>query len=329
MVKIDLKDRKLLYELEQDARQSLSEIAKKLRTSQQVISYRLQQLQEKKILSEFFTIIDIGKLGYSIYRTMFRLGNISDEDYSILIDFIKNHSNVLWGVECGGKWDLIVNFLARNPVQYNEFLLEIKNEFKNIIQDYDLLLTIEGVYLGRDYLIEKQRTIKQMPHFGKKIIIEDLDDLDLNILKLISENARSNSVEIGNKLKVTNNTIINRIKELRKKGIIQGFKPLIHLENIGYQNYKALIKLHSITENQEKEILNQLNQDNNVVGTLKMIGSWDLEIEFETKNREEMLKISRWIKTNFKELIKEMEVIPLFHEYKYNFFPGDLLEEKL
>ena len=57
-----------------------------------------------------------------------------------------------------------------------------------------------------------------------------------------------------------------------------------------------------------------------------MIGLWDLEIEFETGTREEMLKISRWIRTSFKDIIKEFEVIPLFHEYKYNFFPGNLLK---
>ena len=314
---------KLLYELEQDARQTLSQIAKKLKTSQQVVSYRVQQLQKEGIVNEFYTIIDFAKLGYSSYRTMFRLGNITDENYSKLIEYFQNHSNVLWLVECGGKWDLIVNILSKNPPQYNKFLSEMLNKFKDVIQDYDLLLTIEGIYLGKDYL--GKREIKQRPFFGKEISIEKLDNLDLNILNIIAENARLNSVEISKKLDVTNNTVIARIKQLRKRNIINGFEPLIHLEKIDYQGYKALIKLHPISEEKEKTMINLLSSNNNIVGILRMIGQWNFEVEFDVKTREEMLKLTREIRTKFKDFIKEFEVIPLFHEYKYNFFPGDLL----
>ncbi len=323
--KLDKKDFKLLYELEQDSRQPLSQIAKKLKTSQQVISYRLQQLQKNEIVTEFYTLINFAKLGYSSYRTMIRLGNVTDESYSKLIDFLKNHSNILWLVECGGRWDLIVNILSSNPVQYNKFLLEIRNKYKNIIEDFDLLLTIEGIYLGRDYLVEKQREMKKIHYFGREVELSKLDNLDLNILNIISENARLNSVEIAVKLNVSNNTIITRIKELKRKEIIQGFKPLIHLEKINYQGYKALIKLHPILEDKERELFTQLFSNNRVVGILRMIGQWNLEVEFEVQNREEILKISRDIRTKFKEVIKEFEVIPLFQEYKYNFFPRDLL----
>lgn len=322
---LDKTDFKLLYELEQDSRQTLSQIAKKLKTSQQVISYRVQQLQKDKVITEFYTIINIAKLGYSSYRTMIRLGNITDTAYSSLIQYFENHGNVLWLVECGGKYDLIVNILAKNPMDYNKFLSDIKSKFKEIILDYDLLLTIEGVNLGRDYLLEKQRSIKQRPYFGREISIEKLDNLDLNILNLISKNARLNSVEISIKLKVSNNTVINRVKEMRKEGVIQGYKPLLHLEKIGYLGYKSLIKFYPITEEQEKKIISYLNYNNNVVGMLRMVGQWDFEIEFEVKSREEMLKFTREIRTIFRDLIKEFEIIPLFHEYKYNFFPRDLL----
>ncbi|MBI5803742.1 Lrp/AsnC family transcriptional regulator [Candidatus Pacearchaeota archaeon] len=324
-MKLDKKDLKLLYELEKDARQPLTQIAKKLKTSQQVVSYRLQQLQENKVITEFYTMINFAKLGYSSYRTMIKLENISDESHAKLIKFLESHSNVLWLVECGGKWDLIVNFLAKNPVQYNGFLSEMQRKFKKIIQDYDLLLTIEGIYRGRNYLSEERRLVREQPYFGREVSQEKIDKTDLRILSYLSENARANSVEIGEKLNLTNNTIISRIKELNKKEIIQGFKPLIHLEKIGYQSYKALIKLRVIDVEHEKKIIDSFDSNVNVVGILKMIGMWEFEIEFEIQSREEMLKLSREIRTKFKGVIKEFEILPLYHEYKYNFFPRDLL----
>jgi len=40
-----------------------------------------------------------------------------------------------------------------------------------------------------------------------------------------------------------------------------------------------------------------------------------------------MLKITRDIRDKFKDIIKDFELLPLYHEYRYNFFPRDLLEK--
>ena len=77
----------------------------------------------------------------------------------------------------------------------------------------------------------------------------------------------------------------------------------------------ALVKLKSLPEYiDEREI--------------KELHAKAMEIEFEVENKEQMLKITRDFRDKFKEIIKEFEAIPLFHEYRYNFFPGDLLKEK-
>ena len=62
MEKLDKFDLKLLAEIENDARQTLSQIAKKLKTSQQVISYRIKSLEKRKIVGGYYTIINITKM---------------------------------------------------------------------------------------------------------------------------------------------------------------------------------------------------------------------------------------------------------------------------
>ncbi|MBI2043159.1 Lrp/AsnC family transcriptional regulator [Candidatus Pacearchaeota archaeon] len=325
MSKLDKIDLKLLSELEKDSEQTLSKIAKKLKTSQQVISYRLKSLEERGILGGFYTIIDIAKLGYTSYRTMIRLSNITEEKHKEIINFLMKHKNVLWLVECGGRWDLIVNFTAKNIIHYNNIMKEFVNRFPKQMQNYDILTTLEVIYFGRDYFIKEARTEIKSSGFGGKWETISTDKTNLQILNLISENARINSVEIADKLKISPNTVLLRIKEMKKSGLIQGTKPLIHLENIGYSGYKALIKFQNLTEQKEKEIVNHVKSNANIVGAIKLVGLWDFESEFEVENKEQMLKITRNFRDKFKEIIKEFEVIPLFHEYRYNFFPGDLL----
>lgn len=54
MSNLDKTDLKLLQVLEEDARQTLSQIAKKLKTSQQVVSYRLKSLEKRGIVGGYY-----------------------------------------------------------------------------------------------------------------------------------------------------------------------------------------------------------------------------------------------------------------------------------
>ncbi|MDD5015438.1 MAG: Lrp/AsnC family transcriptional regulator [Atribacterota bacterium] len=318
-------DRKLIYELEKDARQPVTTLAKALRASQQVISYRLKALEEKEIVGEYYTILNIGKLGYTSFRTMIRLTEINESIHKQIIGYLKKQPNVLWLVECGGRWDILVNFLAKNIVHYEQLLSSLRKEFPKNIQNYDILTTVSGMQFGRDYLLSNRRISEASPKFGGEVESEKLDKLDLKILSNLSENARMNAVEISESCEVSPNTTILRIKDLKKRGIIQGFKPLIHLEKTSFKAYKALIKFQNLTEAREKAIVEKARENVNIVGIIKLIGSWDFEIEFEIQNNEQLLKLTRDFRDEFKDVIKELEVMPLYREYKYNFFPGDLL----
>ena len=81
MVKLDKIDLKLLSELERDARQTASQIGKRIGTSQQVVSYRISSLEKRGIISEYYTIINLTNLGYASYRTMIRLSSINKEKH--------------------------------------------------------------------------------------------------------------------------------------------------------------------------------------------------------------------------------------------------------
>ena len=67
MVKIDLRDRKILHELSKNCRQSSISIAKKIGLRREIVDYRIKKLIEKKIIFDFITEIDETKLGFNRY----------------------------------------------------------------------------------------------------------------------------------------------------------------------------------------------------------------------------------------------------------------------
>lgn len=324
--KLSKSDLALLTEIEDDARLPLSELAKKLGISQQLLSYRLQSLQQRKILGGYYTQINFPMLGYTKYRTMVYISNYTQQKEKEIIEYLMHHPNVQWIIECGGKWDFIVNFMANNVVQYDNFLREFKKTFPRHIQNFNVFIVIEFIELGRAYFTKSYRDVKKLSYFGRDYEHVSVDKTDLHILNYLSENARITSVEIAEKIGVSPNTISSRIKTLRSKGVIRAFKPLIHLENTGFMAYKLPFKFHNYTEKIEKDIIDFLKNDVRVVAIVKIIGQWDFEIEFEVDSRQSMLDLIRAFRDEFKDIIKEFELIPLFREFKYNYFPRDLIE---
>ena len=315
----------LLAELEEDARKPLSKLAKILRISQQLLSYRLQSLQKRNILAGYYTQINFTMFGYTRYRTMIRLSDYSRKKIEEIVAYLMNHQNVQWFVECGGRWDFLVNYMAKNIIQFSNFLKDFRKAFPKQVQNVDVLTAVEVIELGRSYFIKTHRDIENLHYFGRDFESPKIDNIDLKILDLISENARMPSAQISESLGVSPNTVSLRIKNMMKKRVIRGFKPLIHLENTPYSTYKTLIAFQNHTEEREAEIIDYVKTDVNIVAIIKLIGQWDFEVEFEVDSREAMLNLTRTFRDEFKDVIKEFDIVPLYHEYKYNFFPRDLI----
>jgi len=319
-------DKQILGELENDSGQSLSQLATRLGLSRQLVRYRFQLLQRKNIIAGFYTIINFTLFGYTLYRTMIRLGRITPEKQAEIVAFLKGHPNVEWLVECGGRWDLIVNFMARNVIQYNQFMRELQESFPQRILHYDALTTVEIHDFGREYLLNKKREARDIFYFGREYRFVRLDALDIKILDLISENARLSFAEMGKRLGANSASLIKRTRKMINSGVIRGFKPFINLANTPYSAHKALIKFQNITEKRKDEIADELQSDPNILAVLKLIGPWDFEVEFEVDSKSRELGLIRAIRDKYHDVINSLEVIPLYREHRFNFFPGDLVE---
>ena len=151
---------------------------------------------------------------------------------------------------------------------------------------------------------------------------ESLDEIDMVILSNISEDARKNSVDISNSLKVTPKTIINHLKSLEKKKVILGYKPLINLQSINYTSIMILIKFHNVSSVLENKLVNYLKFNPNVFSIVKTIGEWDMEITIEAEDQKHVRKIELEIRQRFALLIQYIESIPLYQPHKMRFVPG-------
>ena len=94
MVKIDLKDRKILYHLDLDCRQSNTQIGKKVGLKRDVVGYRINRLQDEGVIQNFWTVIDTFQLGYNVFRIYINFQYITSNIKEEIINYFVNNKNL-------------------------------------------------------------------------------------------------------------------------------------------------------------------------------------------------------------------------------------------
>ncbi len=320
MLKLDLKDRKLLYELDTNSRQSYAELARKIGLSKDAVIYRISKLQEAGIIKQFHTVIDVGKLGFISFRLYLKLQNSTPQREEEIIEFLKQKKEVVWLVSIDGNYDLGMWILTKTIAEMNHFWKELLQTYGNFIAERALTIFTKVSYFPRSYLLNKAGNEQQYV-FITEPEESKIDQKDLEILQLLASQARIPTLEIAQKVGLTAKTTASRIKELENQTIIIGYRTQFDLEKLGYQYFKVHFNLHNLTAPKEKKFRQYIKQHPNVVYDNEVLGGDDIEIEIQVKTLPELRLIIADIKKNFAEIIKDEHYFLFYQEHKFVFFP--------
>lgn len=317
-LKLDLKDKKILALLDENARYSNAQIARKVKLSKPTIEYRIQRLLKSGVIHQFYTVIDFTKLGYSKYKIYFRFQNASLRDEERIIDYWVNANNSVWVGKIRGGWDLAVSIIAKSNFEFSKILNSFMSKYSEFILKKDILLTEYSPIYARKYLTDANPSEFV---YGIPSELIELDETDKIILKELARNARINIIDLAEKIRLSRDVINYRIKKLTKEKIIFQYRCFLNLPLIDLNYYKVIFRTKNFDEEAENNFKNYVKNHKKVTQFLKLIGSWDIEVEFETDSEEDLYNILLDIRKRFSENIRDFEIIKIVHTYKYNFFP--------
>ena len=320
---LDLKDRKILYELDLNARQSDSEIAKKVGLTRDSVRYRINKLVENGYINYFMTLLNSMKLGYDWYRTFFKFQNLTIEKEKEIIDYLKERASWISKVE--GIWDLNTGIFVKNVYEYRDLINEFLLKYSSFIERYDVSIVTREWSYHRDYLLNKKQKTSKPILMGfdpqKQYRIEIIDETDYKILKTILKNARMKTIDIARDIKTTEMVVRYRLKNLIKNGIIIGFKPFLNVHKLGYTYFKLHLTLQNLTPEKKKSIVNYIHQHPNTVHMTELVGGADLEAEFQVKTNEEFYAHVQELRLKFGDIIRDYEFMQYTQEYKFTYLP--------
>ncbi len=312
---IDNIDLKILYCLDENARQSNQQIARKIRTSKEVVAYRIKNLEKKNIIRGYQTIINTSKLGFNLYRVFLKLTNTNHEMIDEMINFLKREPLVWWIGELEGRWDFLFGVWAKNPRDFKTFFDKFNLKFRKYIGERLISILLSYQHYNQSYLIKKRENFNCRSIEDSEI--EEIDKTDIKILKLISNNAKIPIIELASKLNLKSSTIIYRLKILEKKEIIRGYRSILNFSLLGYDYYVIKINLNDIKDvDKLKEFL---LQNPHVTDVIETIAGYDFDFDMMVNNQKDYYNFIMEIKNKFP--VREIEYFRVLNNYKLVYFP--------
>ena len=113
-----------------------------------------------------------------------------------------------------------------------------------------------------------------------------IDELDKKIINILLEDSRLSYRQIAQKLKISTATVINRIHNLEKEGIIKKYTANIDYEKLGY-DIPVIIEL-KITKGKLFEVEKKISKNPNVSFVYDTTGELDATLIARFKTRRAM-----------------------------------------
>jgi len=323
MEKLDLKDRKILYQLDLNCRQSNSQIGKKVGLGRDVVAYRINKMEEEGIIKNYWANIDTFKLGYNVFRIYINFQYITSDIKNEIIKYFVDYKNS-WVVKSEkSEIDLAVVLWVKNIFEFYKFWNEILDKYEEYFEKYAISIYVQANVYDKSFLlpnnqkVNKDREIWRM-YCGQTPV--DIDELDYKLLNELAENARNPLINLADKLDCTSQTVNYRIKNLVKSEVIKAFRLDLNFSKMELQHYKVDIYLKN--HKMKKSIINYLESKPYVEFINFALGWSDLEPEFVVRNLDELMNILDEINSKFSGAIKKQSFFITDKQHKLSCLPN-------
>ena len=344
---MDAYDRKILFELDCNSRQSTSDLARKVKLGRDLVTYRIDRLKSAGILNRCSVLINPYKLGLTSYKVYLKLES-NKARQAQFIDALSKHPRITWLAECYGKWDLIFSVLARTPKEFYDFHDRLFSDFNDLILGSSICTLVDYWWFPKKYLISKSGDVapgdeKLVPFptedvrtewsfvipeftFGTTPDEYAVDEIEYGIIQLLSEDARMGVTEMASKLRTTPAIVKYRIEKLEELGVIAGYRIEVDYRALGTTLFRVQVHLRDYDVKKELEFRDYCRHHPHVSGYVHQLGDCKIEFEVDARSHEEFNTVIDQVGERFSRFIRSMDHMVVRRDYGHrtpcNIFAG-------
>ncbi len=313
----DQLDKKIMSELDLNAREPATSIAKKIRASKETVNFRINRLLEKKYIRIFYTIFNASRMGYMHYMTFITLNGATAEIEKKIVTYIRNEKSCCNLRVCEGPYDLMFMSIVKSPGQFYEFMKKLKAEFGDYILSKEIHL-VTGISKVNQRFQTNGNTLQLSFNTGE-ISVDGIDETDIKIMQILATNARGKLVEIANTLDVNPKVVKYRIRRLEKEGIILGYSISPNFDKLGLQFIQINLELKNYSS--IAAIMEFFYKTERCLYAFQLAGKHDLIVELYVENEMGLKEIMEKFRENFLHQYTHCEIVHVYREYTISWLP--------
>ena len=305
-------DRKILYEISENARESHNVLARKIKCSREVFDYRLKKLTEEGIILGNQARINISNFISAGYILLIQSNSLNIENEKSILSKISSNGKTQYVGKINGEYDIIIGFTVKNLNELSNYLDHINISFGRNKSKITLLSMITEIKDSFKTIFSKSseyNEIVSMPQIKEKI---ELDEIDKKIVLELAKDSELASWKIAEKVKISEVAVRKRIQNLTRDKIILNFRTMIDLTKLNYESYFIFIKSNPKNKEIEEEFINFLRNFSNITYSTKTIGEYSYVLTLLAKNNLELKEFIYALKRQFSDLLTEINTSPLF-----------------
>lgn len=320
-LKLDVKDKKILYLLSEDSRMPISEIAKKIQLSRDTTNYRITRLKKLNIILNFIPEINFEKLGYNIYHVFLLVDETDKEKQTELIKHLNNHKNTIRVLEYSDRWDLEWVLIAKNLEEFDDITTEIAGKFSTILLEKEKLIeisTYNSILFPYEFDLQLKKPEKKESEYKP-------DKKDFEILKQLAKNCRQSTYELAKTIDLSPDAINLRIKKLYQTNIINKFSILPNLTFLNYSWHTFSLQMKVFDKKNQSKFKTFVKDHLQIIKAVKTLGAWDAQLYIIAGKPQDFHATIKQIKTEFSDVIKSYDAWVGYKESAFNPIPEILI----
>lgn len=292
-------DKKILFELHKNSRQSDYSIAKTLKLNEKQIQYKRAKMEENRVIKSYYTEVDFQKLGFNLFLIKIKI----EDELEKIIDYLKTYQGVLTIATTLAEYCIETKVAFKTIDQISEFENTIRKFSKAVSSIKAYLIKKEDILLKSNFNSTKQET---------KIHSEKLELLTENqkkVLKEILNDSKKTLIQISKNTGLVPKTVSKIIIDLKKREIINCFRILIDI----YHEESTIFITELKNKNDLLKKLEEIKEIDEVTAIREFSLEDTTEVTLECKSIE-----------HFKAVMNKMQRI-MKSKIHYNFYPIDEL----
>ena len=269
VLEIDNIDKRILFELDKNARIPETALAKMVNRSKESIRHRINKLREEKILLGNRLWIDFTKLGYSIGKIYLNLANVSKRKREF-IDYIKKDKRLFWLGIAEGEWNCGITYFVKNNFEFFDLKNELFSKFKDLIHTSQICSVVNINISNKTFFYDENNHWISAFESPTSYL---LDEKEKKILVSLSKDSRKNVVNIANETGLTVDVIRNRIKKLEEAKVIFRYGAIIDFNKLGYEFFKSFLHFRNLSKEDEKKLFDYCLRNKKIIHLVKSISN--------------------------------------------------------